>query len=191
MKIDLGNILEPIAPFCSSKDDKAWNGMLKVYLKNPAIDDKQLLCGLRVFALELEGETKIAKVAKGYDSSALHGEFSVKIKGETLANKDANMLLVNIVKDSFSRGFKFEIILLNKNTSEDHAYLIVASPKQRDKIHRHQVSVDNKILTSSTTARQLSAKEIAHKNCLVIIAKNLNLAQPTSDVARCIQELIG
>jgi hypothetical protein len=33
MKIELGNILEPIAPFCSSRDDKAWNGMLKIHLK--------------------------------------------------------------------------------------------------------------------------------------------------------------
>lgn len=44
--------------------------------------------------------------------------------------------------------------------------------------------MDNEILTPST-------KEIACKNCLVIIAKNLNLAQPISDVARCIQEPVG
>jgi hypothetical protein len=129
MQIGLGNILEPIAPFCSSRDDKVWNGMLKVHLKNPAIDGKQLLCGLRVFALELEGEIKIAKVAKGYDSSVLQGELSVKIKGEILANKDAGTLLVKIVKDNFSRGSEFEITQLNKNTSEDHAYLIAASPE--------------------------------------------------------------
>ena len=101
--------------------------MLKLHLKNPAIDDKQLLCGLK----EMEGKAKIAKVAKGYDNTALQGGFSMKIKRETLANKDADTLLVKIVKDSFSRGFEFEITLFNKNTSENHAYLIAAAPKQR------------------------------------------------------------
>jgi hypothetical protein len=56
MQIELGNILEPIAPLCSSRDERAWSGLLKVHLKHPNIDGKQLLCGLRVFALELEGQ---------------------------------------------------------------------------------------------------------------------------------------
>ena len=55
MQIELGNILEPIVPLCSSSDDKVWNGLLKVHLKHPSTNDKQLLCILKVFALELEG----------------------------------------------------------------------------------------------------------------------------------------
>jgi hypothetical protein len=51
-------------PLLQLKNDKAWNGMLKIHLKNPTIDRKQLLCGLRVFALELDGCLTIAKVAK-------------------------------------------------------------------------------------------------------------------------------
>ena len=71
MKIELGNILEPIALFCSSRDEKAWNGMLKIHLKNPTVDGKQLFCGLQVIALELDGCLTITKAAKGYDSVAL------------------------------------------------------------------------------------------------------------------------
>jgi hypothetical protein len=179
MQIDL----EPIAPFCSSRDHKAWNGMLKIHLKN--------LARLRVFALELEGKTTIAKVAKGYNSSVLQRELSIKIKGETLANKTASTLLIKIVKESFSRGFEFEITQLNKSTSEDHAYIITALLEQKDKIQRYQVSIDNKILTPSATMRQLSAKEIARKNCLVFIAKNPNLAQRASDITKCIHDMIG
>jgi hypothetical protein len=62
--------------------------MLKIHLKNPAIDGKHLFCGLRVFTLELDGCLTIAKAANGYDSPALQGELSIKIKGETLANKE-------------------------------------------------------------------------------------------------------
>lgn len=71
MQIELGNILEPIAPLCSTRDERAWSGLLKVHLKNPNIDRKQLLCGLRVLALELEGQLIVAKAAKGFDSPAL------------------------------------------------------------------------------------------------------------------------
>jgi hypothetical protein len=61
-----------------------------------------------MFALEFEGKTTIAKVAKEYDSSALQGDLSMRIKGEILANKIAGTLLIKIVKESFSRGFEFE-----------------------------------------------------------------------------------
>jgi hypothetical protein len=51
MQIELGNILEPIAPFSNSRDKRAWSGLLKVHLKHLNTDGKQLLCGLRVFSL--------------------------------------------------------------------------------------------------------------------------------------------
>jgi hypothetical protein len=191
MQIELGNILEPIASLCSSKDDRAWSGLLKVHLKHPNIDEKQLLCGLRMFALELEGQLTIAKAAKGYDSPALQGELSVKIKGETLIDHEAGAMLVQIVKDSFRKGFEYEIMQVNKNTKEDHAYVITTSPEQLEKILKFQISINNQILTPSVTAKRLTAKEVSKKNCLVIIGKNLNLSQSASDVTRCIQELFG
>ena len=69
MQIELGNILKPMAPFCSIRDPKAWNGLIKIHLKNPDKDAKSL--GTRVFALMLDGKITMAKVAKGYDNPAL------------------------------------------------------------------------------------------------------------------------
>jgi hypothetical protein len=65
---------------------------------------------LRVFVLELEGQLTIAKAAKGYDSLALQGELFVKIKGKILTDQDAGAMLVQIVKDSFRRGFEYEVM---------------------------------------------------------------------------------
>jgi hypothetical protein len=159
--------------------------------QNLAIDGKQLFCGLRVFALELDGCLTIAKAAKGYDSPALQGELSIKIKGETLANKDVGEILIKIIKDSFRREHEFEVTQLNKGINEDQAYIVVASSEQKAKIQKYHVSIDNELVIPIAVARRLSAKEVTKKNCLVLIAKNLNLTQPVSDVARCIRELLG
>jgi hypothetical protein len=38
MEIQTGDILEPIAPLCSTKPSKPWNGMIKLHLKSPTTD---------------------------------------------------------------------------------------------------------------------------------------------------------
>ena len=38
MDITLGDILEPVAPLCLSKDSRPWNGMVKIHLKDPNKD---------------------------------------------------------------------------------------------------------------------------------------------------------
>jgi hypothetical protein len=159
-----------------------------VHLKHPNIDGKQLLCGLRVFALELEEQLIVAKAAKGYDSPTLQVEFSVKIKGETLTDQEAGATLIQIVKDTFHRGFEYEVRQVNKNANEDHAYVITTSPEQ---ILKYQISINNQVLTPSVAAKRLTAKEVSKKNCLVFIGKNLNLSQLALEVTKCIQELLG
>jgi hypothetical protein len=134
MQIELGNILEPVAPFCSTRDSKAWNGLIKIHLKNPNKDAKSLLTGARVFALMLDVKLTVAKVAKGYDSPALQEELSIKLKGETLMDKEANMVFVQTVKESFKRGHEFEITQVNKTIGEDHTYIVAASPEHREKL---------------------------------------------------------
>ena len=42
-KIEVGNIIQPIAPLCSTKGTRIWNGMIKAHLKNPTTDGVALL----------------------------------------------------------------------------------------------------------------------------------------------------
>ena len=130
MQIELGNILKPMAPFCSTRDSKAWNSIIKIHLKNPNKDVKSLLTGARVFALTLDDKLTVGKVAKGYDSPVLQEELSIKLKGETLMDKEANMVLVQIVKGSFRHGHEFEITQVNKTIGKDHDYIAAASLEQ-------------------------------------------------------------
>ena len=111
MQIELGNIFDSVAPFCSTRDPKAWNGLIKIHLKNPDKDAKSLLTRARVFVLMLDDKLIVAKVAKGYDSPAFQEELSIKLKGEILIDKETNMVLVQIVKESFKRSHEFEIKL--------------------------------------------------------------------------------
>ena len=103
MSIELGKLCEPIAPLCNSKND-AWNGFTSVHLKRPEIDGNALLEGTRIFSLELDEETIIAKVSRGFDSLAANNEFTVKIASKSLSNLPAHRLFELMVKDSFKRN---------------------------------------------------------------------------------------
>ena len=84
MKMELGNIVQPIVPLCSTKGDKAWNGMIKVHLKKPDIHGVALLEGCRVFALALDNTLTIAKIMKGFSFTAPVDQLSTKITSDFL-----------------------------------------------------------------------------------------------------------
>jgi hypothetical protein len=108
MDIELGELYEPIAPLCNSKND-AWNGIIRIYLKRPEIDGNALWEGTRIFALELDEETTIAKISRGFDSIAANDELTLKIASKSLLNLPAHRLYESIIRDSFKRSKEFEI----------------------------------------------------------------------------------
>ena len=108
MEIELGELCEPIAPLCNSKND-AWNGLTRVHLKNPIIDGNALLEGTRIFALELNEETTIAKISRGFDAIAANDELTLKISSKSLINVPAYQLLDVVVLDSFRCSKEYEI----------------------------------------------------------------------------------
>ena len=108
MDIELGELCEPIAPLCNSKND-AWNGFTCVHLKRLELDGNALLEGTHIFALELDEDTTIAKVSRGFDSLAANNELIVKISSKSLPNLPAHKLLELMVWDSFKRNKEFEI----------------------------------------------------------------------------------
>ena len=84
MGMDMGKILEPITPLYSGKWIKPWNGIIKVYLRNPATDGQALLTRTWVFSLTLNYEIKIPKFAKGYNSLAPYDLLRVTISSPNL-----------------------------------------------------------------------------------------------------------
>jgi hypothetical protein len=109
MGIILRDILEPIAPLCSAIDPKAWNGMTKIHLKDPATDGNMFLAGARVFTLTLDGELRAAKVCKSYANTAFNEQMTVTITADTFKDMGAHEIHTDLVKTSLRRGQDFEI----------------------------------------------------------------------------------
>jgi hypothetical protein len=181
MGIELGELREPIAPLCNSKND-TWNGLTRVHLKNPAIDGNALFEGSRIFALELDEETMVAKISRGFDSIAANEDLTLKISSKSLAQIPAHQLFDQIVRDSFNRSKEFEVTQVLKGVDQEFAYIIASSLEQHSKIMRSALAVENELITPTLIREKLSAAAIAKKNCLVLIARNLNKGLTSSQI---------
>ena len=119
MGIELGEILrEPIAVICFH-GSKRWSGTVKLHLKDPMKDANDLLHGNRSFILKLDDITHCrGKDFKSFDSIAIASLLSVKISSPTLQGKKWFELHEEIVKDSFKRGYEFEIMSVQKMTMQ-------------------------------------------------------------------------
>jgi hypothetical protein len=73
MNIELGELREPIAPLCNAKND-TWNGLMRTHLKRPEI------------ALELDEETTVAKISRGFDNIASNDDLTLKVTSKSLYN---------------------------------------------------------------------------------------------------------
>jgi hypothetical protein len=85
-------------------------------------------------------------------------------------------LFETIVTDSFKRNKEFESTQVLKSTEQEYAFVIAASLDQRSRTLRSAVAVEGEIISPTPTKEKLTATMIAKKNCLVLIAKNLNKA---------------
>ena len=109
-KIEVENIVQPIAPLCSTRGNKAWNGMIKAHLENPTTDGIALLEGRQIFMLTLDEVPTVAKVAKDFNNTTSGDELSTKITSNSMAYLEAHAILLKIVKDSFRRKIEYEIM---------------------------------------------------------------------------------
>jgi hypothetical protein len=140
MGIDLiGDILEPIAPLCRAKEPKAWNDMIKAHLRDPATNGNMLLSEARIFTILLDGEQRAAKVCKSYTNTTYNEQLTMTITGKTLCNMGAQEVHSEIVATSLHRGQDFKITQVRKVLKDKTAYIIAASPEQKQKLLLHQV----------------------------------------------------
>jgi hypothetical protein len=193
MSIDLGEIIgEPIALMCYHKSTK-WSGVIKLHLKNPEFDGVGLLQGLRPFILKLdEGKNKRGKICKTYDSLALNNLLSVKITSEGLASKEWFEMFEKIVMESFARGTEYEITNIQKKKENLFAWVVASSPEQALRMKENQLTYNNEILDGKLADRSLASKDdIARKNALILIAKNLNKAKSVEEIEESIKEHMG
>ena len=162
MGIELGELREPIAPLCSAKND-TWNRITRVHLKRPAIDGNALLTGTRVFVLEIDEETTVAKISRGFDSIASNDDLTLKIASKSLSTLPSHQVFESIIRDSFNRSKEFEITQVLKGVDQQYAYIIASSPEQRSAILRSAVAVEGELITPTLTRVRLTTAKITKK----------------------------
>jgi hypothetical protein len=193
MNIELGDVIgEPIALMCYHKSTK-WSGVIKLHLKTPEIDGVGLLQGLRSFILKLdEDKLKRGKVCKTYDALALNNLLSVKITSETLEFKEWYELFEKIVEESFHRGTEYEITNVQKKKKNVFAWVVASSPEQAQRMKKHQITFNHEVLEGKLADRSHASKDdIARKNALILIAKNLNKAKSIEEIEKNIESHMG
>ena len=181
MEIQLGDLIgEPIAVLCHGpKIARIWSGLAKIHLKHPNKDGMDLLSGRRIFAITLDNDVlTIAKIAKSYDSLAPSNLLTVKINTDNIRDLVAHQLFKAVVEESFKRGHEFELAQVQKAVGETYRWLVTTSPEQVEKIGRNKIPVLGELLTPViTSGDQLSRDDVIRRNCLVLLAKGLNLTK--------------
>ena len=167
--------------------------VIKLHLKTPEIDGVTLLQGLRPFILKLdEDKSKRGKVCKTYDSLALNNLLSVKIQSEELESKEWYELFEKIVEESFQRGMEYEITNVQKKKENLFAWIVASSPEQALRMKENQITYNHEILDGELADRTIASKDdIARKNALILIAKNLNKAKNMDEIEESIKAHTG
>ena len=193
IKIELGELIgEPIAIMCFHKST-IWSGTVKLHLKNPMIDAKNLLHGMKAFILILDdGKPWRGKICKSYDVLALNNLLSVKITSDTLFGKEWYNILEEVVNEGFDRMYDYEITTVQKKKEMSFAWIVATSPEQAKKINLFKISLDNEIFEAKFTSRdKLTEDDKARKNALILIVKNLNKVKGTEAIEHELKRHMG
>jgi hypothetical protein len=114
------------------------------------------------------------------------------ITGDALKDMRAHEIHAELVETNLQRIQDFEITQVCKTFKDKIAYIIAASPDQKQKLLLHQVSVRQELFTLNLISQQTwTKKEITKKNCLILIIKNINVAYSQSEVMEALKKMMG
>jgi hypothetical protein len=68
-------------------------------------------------------------VLRGFDNIAANDDLTLKVSSKSLPMLPSDKLFELIVKDNFRRSKEYEITQVLKGIDQEHAYIVVASPK--------------------------------------------------------------
>ena len=182
MNIPLGtNLIEPISILCMSVkkggEKGVWAGIIKLHLLHPERDGIAMLKGLRPFILQLDPLphlSTLGKVCKSYHAIARNNNLSVKITSDTLLGISPYALFCDVLENSFRRGHDFEVVDVQKSTSQNHAYIVAPTPLQAKKIQELHVSTHHEILEGQMKkGPNITLEQKQRKEALTLTLYNL------------------
>ena len=177
MRISLGeDISDPIAIMCTH-GGKQWSGHAKLHLKNIQEDGIPLLKGTRPFIIRLpDNKLHRGKVCKSYDTIASSDMLSIKITSDSIKDETWFNVYDEVVNEGFKRGFKYEITHVRKGESHNFAWIVATSPEQTLNIRNNKITFGHENI--DVTIGKPTGDDLAKKNALILIAKNLNKLKP-------------
>jgi hypothetical protein len=96
------------------------------------------------------------------------------------------------MEESFKRGHEFELVQVQKAAGEAYGWLNTTSPEQVEKINRNKIPVLGELLNPViTSGNQLSRDDVIRQNCLVLLAKGLNLTKLIEPTTASLQAHFG
>ena len=190
MKILLGDeISDPIAIMCTH-GGKQWSGHAKIHLKNVQEDGTNLLQGLRPFIIRLtDNKLHKAKICKSYDTIASSDMLSIKITSDTIRDESWYTVYEEVIIEGFKRGHKFEITHVRKSESHNYAWIVATSPEQVINIRKNKITFGHECIDVSMG--KPTGDDLAKKNALILIAKNLNRLKPKEILEAEIRACMG
>ena len=190
MQIPLGDeISDPIAIMCTH-GGKQWSGHAKIHLKNIQEDGIPLLQGLRPFIIRLpDNKLHRGKVCKSYDSIASSEMLSVKITTDSIKDEPWYKVYDEVVNEGFHRGHNFEITHVRKGETHNFAWIVATSPEQVLNIRKNKITFGHESV--DVTIGKPSGDDLAKKNALILIAKNLNRLKPKEILESEIRAYMG
>jgi hypothetical protein len=82
--------------------------------------------------------------------------------------------------------------VLKEKPKDNHAWIITTSPTLRDRVVNRKVAVNSELIyPTANNSEKLIEVEPAKKNCLMLIAINLNIHKNTEEVEQSIKDLFG
>jgi hypothetical protein len=203
MGIPLGtNIRHPISVLCkhtkTREEPRIWVGILKAHLLKPEIHGIDLLRGVRPFLLRLDDNALfLGKVAEGYDTIAKNNLLSVKFTNKSLEGITTHSLFKEVLEDSFERKQEYEITGVQKNASQDFAWIVAPTPNQVKKIKEYKIRAQHEVLqgvvtkAEATRKRNATPEQRAKRDCLKLVVYNLPPTKTTEMITHAIKEKMG
>jgi hypothetical protein len=139
----------------------------------------------------LDKETIVAKISRGFYNIAANDDLTIKITSKSLPTMSSHRLFELLVRDSFHRYKEFEVTQVLKGVDQDHAFIIASSPEHRSKMIRFSLAIEGELIAPQPTRTKLIVVEIAKRNYLVLIAKNLNKGIAPEQIESGLKTLIG
>jgi len=101
-------------------------------------------------------------------------------------------LFIDILECSFRRGHEFEVVDVQKNTLQNHAYIVAPTPLQAKKIQKLQVSTHQEILEGQVKkGPYITPEQKARKEALTLTLYNLSILMHIEDTTNAICKIMG